>query len=132
MPVLLNKVERGNPINKTAPKKWYATLRTITQLSESAVAKQIADETTLNRKEAEMAIAQFEKVLVSNLLSSHSVRLGDWGSFHLTCNSAGAESKESLTAAAVKGLKIRFKPGVVLKDALKKASFVFAEDLVSK
>lgn len=132
MPIVLNKVERGNPLQKEAPKKWYVTLKTVTQLKESEVAKQIADETTLNRKEAEMALSQLEKVLTGNLLGSNSVQLGDWGSFHLTCNSMGEETKETLTAASVKGLNIRFTPGKALKEALTKASFVFAEDLVSK
>ena len=59
MPILLNRIERGNPVTKT--KKWYATIKTVTQVKENAVAKQIADETTINRKEAEMAMAQLEK-----------------------------------------------------------------------
>jgi predicted histone-like DNA-binding protein len=129
MAILLNRVERMNPLTKT--KKWYATAKTITQVSESAAARQIADETTLNRKEAEMALSQFEKVLITNLLSSNSVKLGDWGSFHLTCNSASAETKEALTAKDVKGLNIRFTPGRALKEALNKATFVFADNLVS-
>ena len=128
MPILLNRVERFNPLSKT--KKWYLTLKTISQVSEREAAKQIADETTLNRKEAEMAIAQFEKVLIANLLASNSVKLGDWGSFHLTCNSAGADVKESLSVKDVKGVNIRFTPGKALKEALGKASFVFAETLV--
>ncbi len=132
MPIVLNKVERGNPLQKEAPKKWYVTLKTVTQLKESEVAKQIADETTLNRKEAEMALSQLEKVLISNLLASNSVQMGDWGSFYLTCNSTGEETKETLTTASVKGLNIRFMPGKALKEALKEASFVFAEDLVSR
>lgn len=56
MSVFFNKVERGNPLDATAPKKWYATLKTINQVGESEVAKLISDETTLNRKEAEMAL----------------------------------------------------------------------------
>ena len=132
MPIVLNKVERGNPMNKDAAKKWYVTLKTVTQVKETEVAKQIADETTLNRKEAEMGLAQLEKVLILNLLASNSVQLGDWGSFHLTCNSEGMDTKKELTAAAVKGLNIRFTPGKALKEAIQKASFVFAEDLVSK
>jgi predicted histone-like DNA-binding protein len=101
-------------------------------LSESNVAKEISDETTLNRKEAEMALAQLEKVLINNLLSSNSVQLGDWGSFHLSCNSTGSDSKEEVTANNIKSLNIRFTPGKSLKDALKSANFVFAENLVSK
>ena len=132
MPIVLNKVARENPMDRTAPKKWYVTLKTVTQLREKEVARQIAEETTLNRKEAEMGLSQLEKVLLSNLLASNSVQLGDWGSFYLTCNSEGADTKEALTASAVKGLNIRFKPGKALKEALKKATFVFAENLVSK
>ena len=132
MPVFLNRVERANPLNRSLPKKWYATIKTVMQIGESTVARQIADETTLNRKEAEMALTQLEKVLINNLLASNSVQLGDWGSFHLTCNSEGFDTKEGVTAAAVKGLNIRFAPGKALKEALNKAGFVFAEDLVSK
>ena len=132
MSILLNKVERANPLNKTAPKKLYATIKTISQIGESTVAKQIADETTLNRKEAEMSLSQFQKALITNLLASNSVQLGDWGSFHLTCNSEGFDTKEKLTASAVKGLNIRFVPGKALKEALAHANFVFAESLVTK
>ena len=132
MPVLLNKIQRVNPLDRTAPKKWYAAVKTISQLSEKAVAKQIAEETTLNRKEAEMSLSQLEKVLISNLLASNSVQLGDWGSFYLTCNSEGFDTKEAVSVSAVKGVNIRFMPGKALKEAISKANFVFAENLVSK
>ena len=130
MPILLNQIERMNPLTKT--KKWYSTIKTTNQVRESAVARQIADETTLNRKEAEMALSQLEKVLISNLLSSRSVQLGDWGSFYLTCNSEGYDTKKEVTAKSVKGLNIRFKPGKALKEALKNASYMFADSLTSK
>ena len=112
----------------TKAKKWYAALRTVTQIKENAVARQIADEMTLNRKEAEMAMAQLEKVLITNLMASRSVQLGNWGRSTLPA----FDTREEVTARAVKGLNIRFKPGKALKEALKDASFVFAEDMVSK
>ena len=130
MSVILNRVERMNPLTKV--KKWYAVLRTIEQTKESMIAKQISEETTLNRKEAEMAMSQLEKVLISNLMASRSVQLGDWGSFYLTCNSEGFNRREDVTANAVKKLNIRFVAGKALRNALKEASFVFAEDLVTK
>ncbi len=129
MAVLFNKVQRGNPMDKEAPKKWYAVLKVINQLTEKEVAKQIADETTLNPKEAEMAISQLEKVLIRALLGGHSVQLGDWGSFHLTCNSEGSDTKEEVKAVNIKNLNIRFTPGTVLKEAIQKASFIPAETL---
>ncbi|MDR2627780.1 MAG: HU family DNA-binding protein, partial [Dysgonamonadaceae bacterium] len=122
MPIVFNKVERANPQDRTAPKKWYPTLKTLSQVGEKEVAKEIADETTLNRKEAEMGLSQLEKVLIRDLLSSNSVQLDDWGSFHLTCNSVGSDTKEGVTAANIRNLNIRFTPGKALKEALKGAS----------
>jgi predicted histone-like DNA-binding protein len=131
MPIVFNKVERANPQDRTAPKKWYPSLKSLGQVSEKEVAREIADETTLNRKEAEMALGQMEKVLLRNLLSSNSVQLGDWGSFYLTCNGEGRDSKEEVTVADIKNLNIRFMPGKALKESLKNAVFVFSEGLVS-
>ena len=128
MPVLFNKVERGNPQDPN-DKKWYVVLKTISMIGQKEVAKQVADETTLNPKEAEMAMEQLLKILVRNLLASQSVQLGDWGSFHLTCNSLGFNSKEAVTANAIKNLNIRFSPGKALKEALKNATFLPAEGL---
>ena len=129
MPILFNKVERANPQNRTAPKKWFPILKTISQIKEKAVAREIADETTLNPKEAEMALSQLEKVLIRNLLASNSVQLGDWGSFRLTCNSEGSDTQKEVTAGKINKLNIRFTPGKALTEALKNASFVPADKL---
>ena len=129
MPVLFNKVERANPQNRTAPKKWFPVLRTITRITEKQVAKEIADETTLNPKEAEMAVSQLKKVMLKNLLASNSVQLGDWGTFHLTCNGEGSDTKEEVTANNIVKLNIRFVPGKELADSLKGATFIHAENL---
>ncbi len=132
MPIFYNKVERGNPQNKTAPKKWYASLKTISQVSEKEVAKLVSDETTLNRKEVEMALDQFPKILTRLLLDSHSVQLGDWGSFHLTCTSDGVATAEEVTAKNITGINIRFVPGADIRDALAKATFKSTDSIVSE
>ncbi|MDR1222679.1 MAG: HU family DNA-binding protein [Tannerella sp.] len=131
MPIVFNKIERANPQDRTAPKKCYPILKTISQVGQKGVARDIADETTLNPSEAEMALNQLQKVLTRNLLASNSVQLGEWGSFHLTCNGEGSDTKEGVTAANIRNLNIRFTPGKALRDALKEAVFVFSEDLVS-
>jgi predicted histone-like DNA-binding protein len=131
MSVFYNKVERGNPMNPSAGKKWYAVLKTISQIGEKEVAQLISDETTLNRKEAEMALDQFEKILLRLLLDGHSVQLGDWGSFHLTCNSKPSDTKPEVSADNIQNLNIRFTPGKELKAGVQNAKFVYSETLVS-
>ena len=130
MSILFNKIERHNPQSPTV-KKWYPSLKMLRRITEKQVAIQIADETTLNRKEAEMALTQFQKVLVHNLLESNSVQLGDWGSFYLSCNSTGSPEKEEATALKIKKVNVRFVPGKELKAALQTATYIPAESVVS-
>lgn len=114
MPIFFNKAQRGNPANPDAPKKWYLVLKSLGLVKEKQVAQQIADETTLNPKEAEIALSQLRKVVVNNLLSGHTVQLGDWGSFQLTVNSTGTDTKEELSANNAVKINIRFIPGKAL------------------
>jgi predicted histone-like DNA-binding protein len=132
MSIFYNKVERANPQARTAPKKWYPSLKSIGLVGEKEMAKLVADETTQNRKEVEMSLDQFQKILLRMLLDSHSVQLGDWGSFHLTCSGEGADTAEELTAKNIKEVHIRFIPGPEMRDALTRATFLPAESVVSK
>jgi predicted histone-like DNA-binding protein len=130
MSLFYNKAQRANPLHPEDIRLWFIFLKSIGQIGEKEVAKLLSDETTLNRKEAEMALAQFEKILIRLLLDGHSVQLGDWGSFYLTCSCKGSETKEGATVHNIKELKIRFVPGKALKAALKDATFLAAESLV--
>lgn len=56
MAIIYDKVAKKSPQDKSV--KWYASVKTIKQVDDKEVARLIADETTLNPKEAEMAIAQ--------------------------------------------------------------------------
>lgn len=123
MEFLFSKVERANPKDRFAPKKWYAVLRSRGRVSEKEVAKQIADETLLTPWEAEIALAYLEVVLIDCLLEGKSLQLGNWGGFYLTCNSAPSDTKEKVTAKNINKLNIRFVPGKALKEALNNAGF---------
>ena len=131
MAIFFNKVERPVPGGSGA-RKWYGVLKTIRMAGQKEVARQIADETTLNPKEAEMALDQLKKVLIYLLLNGQSVQLGDWGSFRLTCNSTGHETKGGVTANSIRKLNIRFTAGKELRDALSGAQFLPVENLASK
>ena len=52
MAILVKPVQRINPLDKEAPKKWYVTQVTTAQADETEVAMELADETTLNPSEA--------------------------------------------------------------------------------
>lgn len=135
MAIILKKTQRVKPGTAkenmaSAEKKWYPVQHTLQQMDESAVAAEVADETTLNPAEALMAIRQLRKVVLRALMDGKSVKLGDWGSFQVRLSTEGAATKEALTAANVKQVKINFQPGSEMKTALQKATFVWADSLV--
>ena len=132
MPVLYNKVERITPGKPDAPKKFYPVLKSTGMIKEKEVARRLADETTLNPKEAEMAVAQLMKVVVAGLLNGETVQLGDLGSFRLTASTEGSQTKEEVTASKIKTVNIRFTASQELKTALKKAKFIEAATLTNK
>ena len=80
MPIFYNKAARENPSAPKEADKWYPVLRSTGMLKEREVAKLIAGETTLNPKEAEMALSQLQKVIIRTLINGQSMQLGDWGS----------------------------------------------------
>jgi predicted histone-like DNA-binding protein len=129
MALFYNKVQRKNPAKQSEPAKWYPVLRSVTQVTEKEVGKRIADETTLNPKEAEMAISQLLKVLKAELLAGNTVKLGDWGTFHLTVNSNGVATEQEVTATLIKQVNINFLAGDELREALNKAEFKPASSL---
>jgi predicted histone-like DNA-binding protein len=101
-------------------------------VKERDVAKHIADETTLNPKEAEMAVSQLLKVVVNILLNGGTVQLGSLGSFRLTASTVGSDTEAEVNGSKITKVNVRFTESVELKDALKKASFKDASSMGKK
>lgn len=129
MTLFFNKVQRFNPSNPTAPKLWYPLIKSIGKMTEKQVAKEISEETTLNPKEAEMAIYQFQKVLVKALLDGKTVKLGELGTFQVTISCKGVESEAEVSSANIKKINLRFTPSIELKQSLEKAHFCSIDKL---
>ena len=126
MSLIYNKTQRGNPSDVTAPKRWYPLLKSTGLVKEREIAQLLADETTLNPKEAEMAVSQLFKVAVAQLLNGKTVQLGSLGSFRLTASATGSDTEAEVTASKIKKLNVRFTESEELKTALKKAKYIDA------
>ena len=132
MSILFSRVQKINPQDRNAPKKWYPVLKRVSQVSEDEVAKQISDETTLNKNEAKMSMSQLEKVVLTNLLASRSVKLGNWASIHAKCRTTSSETKEGVTAKNITKVYVSVTISQEFLDRLNSAArFVPVESLVS-
>ena len=124
MSILYSKIQRINPRDLSATRKWYIVPKHVEQKTEKEIAEALTKNTTLNRGEAAMAINELQSVILNALLDGYTVQMGDWGSFQLTVSCTGADTEAECTADSVTGVNIRFRPGKEMKDALSKATFV--------
>jgi predicted histone-like DNA-binding protein len=123
MALLFNKIRKGNPSNPSAPKRWYPILKSVKLVKEKVLATMLAEETTLNPKEAEMAVSQLLKIVTALLLEGHTIQLGSLGSFRATLSAESSATEKEVTANKIKKVKVRFTESEELKSAMKKATF---------
>ena len=124
MSIKYTVAEKHNPMNATAPKKWYATAKSDGELSFRELSKEIAQgSTTVSDTDVMAVLNDLIKVLSRHLSNGKIVRLGDFGSFHITLSSEGAETEEAFTAKLIKTGKIQFKPGIDLRDMVKTLTY---------
>jgi predicted histone-like DNA-binding protein len=123
MALFFKRILRGNPSNPAAPKLWYPILRSVGLVKEKKLAELLADETTLNPKEAEMTLYQLLKVIIRLLLDGHTVQLGELGSFRLTARGEGSETEAEVNANKIKSVHIHFTASDSLREQINKATF---------
>ena len=91
MSVKYNVVERPNPSNPQAPKKFYPSLEASGRCTQRQLAELISHISTADT----MAVIEgLLTVIPQELAAGNVVELGDFGSFWLKANAEGAETDE--------------------------------------
>ena len=121
MAIFYNVVSRKNPLNHDQPPKYYATLKSVGRVGTRELAKQVADETTLNPKEVELSIVLLAKVAKRLLMQGHTLILEDLGTLYLTASSSGAETAEGVSGKSIQSVNVRFTPSRAFKDEVGRA-----------
>lgn len=88
-------------------------------LTLSEVAARIAKRSTMHPADIKAVLSALEQTVGDALTTGHSVRLGDLGSFSLTCTAAkGEDAPELVTTKNVDKLRVRFTPSAAMKQKL--------------
>jgi len=116
-------VERGNPMNVQAPKKFYAIAKSAGEITLKQLSKDISSRSTVNSSDTLAVLDSLIQQLVKELEAGRIVRLGDFGSFQLSLSSEGAESAEKFSSSYIKTSRIILRPGVDLRDMLATVSY---------
>jgi predicted histone-like DNA-binding protein len=117
MSVKYNVVEKGNPGNPAAPKKWYASAKSAGEFTFRKLSKEIAEgSTTVSDTDVLAVMNDLTKILRRHLENGEIVRFGDFGSFQISISSEGSETAEKFHQSLIKSSKVVFRPGIDLKE----------------
>ena len=116
-------IQRPNPRDPNAPKKFYAIVQNEGEVTIRDLAEQIARISTVSTIDTMAVLESLLQVLPDHLLNSRIVRLGDFGSFYITLSSDGVDSEGDFTSSHIKKVRVNFRPGKLIKNKMKTANF---------
>jgi predicted histone-like DNA-binding protein len=118
MTVKYNVVERGNPANREAPKKFYPSIASTGRRTLRQLAGRIAEISTVSSADTMAVLEALLKTIPQELAEGNVVELGDFGNFWLKATSEGVETADAVRATQINTLLPRFNPGKEFKKAL--------------
>lgn len=123
MTVKFNVVERGNPANAEAPKKFYPSIQSSGRMSLRELAKEISSISTVSSADTLAVLEALLTTIPQELSKGNIVELGDFGNFWLKANAEGADTAAAVRASQINTLLPRFNPGKEFKKVLEAIEF---------
>jgi len=110
MSVKYNIVERPNPQDREAPRKFYPSIQASGRKSLRQLSNRITQMCTVSTPDTLAVLESLLMVIPQELAEGNIVELGDFGSFWLRNSAEGAEELDKVSAAQVTNLLPRFIP----------------------
>ena len=123
MSVKFNIVERGNPANREAPKKFYPSIASTGRRTLRQMAERISQISTVSSTDTMAVLEALLTTIPEELASGNIVELGDFGNFWLKANSDGAETAAAVRANQITTMLPRFNAGKEFKKVLATIEF---------
>jgi len=127
MSVKYTVVERPNPQDREAPKKFYPSIQASGRMSLRQLSKRISQMCTVSSPDTLAVLESMLTIIPEELAEGKVVELGDFGSLWLRNTSEGAEEMDKVSASQVTNLLPRFNPGKEFKKALTAVEFEKAQ-----
>jgi len=118
MTVKYNVVERGNPANAEAPKKFYPSITSSGRKSLRQLAGQISQISTVSSVDTMAVLEALLTTIPQELAAGNIVELGDFGNFWLKNEADGAATAEEVRASQITNVLPRFNAGKEFKKVL--------------
>lgn len=123
MSVKFKAVHRRNPMDLTAPEKFYAKAIGDGEVDLDTLAQMISDQNTVTEADCYAVLISLEKNIITEMAQGRIVKLGRLGSFQVSVSSIGLPTAEEVTNNAIIKTRINFRPGKKMRSFLKDVTF---------
>lgn len=115
-------MQKINPMDKTAAKKWYAVAIGNDAQDVKTMTRAATDNTTTAPIEMEASLDLLGKYAMKQLLQGHIVKVGDLGTLRISFKSEGVEDITKFNAGTmIKEPRILFTPSKTLREGVIKS-----------
>lgn len=116
MAIQYHVIEKENPLDRTAPKKFYANAIKRGYMDISGIAERITEASSANKADTLLVLHALSTQLRLLLSEGYSVKVEGLGTFRVTVSGGGAETKEEFGPHLIRKHSVRFYPDTELKD----------------
>lgn len=123
MPIKFNVIQRRNLQKPNEPLKWYASAIGDGETNINDLAAYASETSTVSKADI-LAVLESTLTKVSKDLSEGKiVRVGEYFTLQMSISSEASEKEEEVNASKIKSAKINFRPGKMLADMIKLATY---------
>lgn len=123
MSIKFNVVPRKNPRDLDAPAKYYANIVGDGKTTLADLAKYASSMSTVSKADILAVLESTFGKIAEDVADGKIVYVGEYFTLQAGGSSTGEEDEKDVTTANIKSVKAVFRPGKMIKDALKLATF---------
>ena len=123
MSIKFKVIQKKNPRDLTAAPRWYANAVGDGETSLKELAEYASETSTVSKADILAVLESTLTKISKDLSAGRIVRVGEYFTLQMSISSTPSNTAEEVTSNNVKSSKINFRPGNMLSDMIKLASY---------
>ena len=123
MSIKFNVIAKKNPQRRDEPAKYYANIVGDGKTTLEDLAKYAAEMSTVSKADIVAVMESIFGKIASDVADGKIVYVGGYFTLQAGGSSIGEEKEKDINSASIKSVRAVFRPGKMIKNALKLATF---------
>ena len=125
-------VPKINPRDRESEPKFYGNVKTSGDINIREMAERVQQSCTVTKADVHAVLVALEDVISESLQKGEIVRLMDIGTLRVGISTKGALKEEEFNDSLIKKVRILFRPGTALQEAIANLNFTKVKRVVEE